>query len=161
MQIKNKSKQQRMRKKLKAGLCRVSLVVTLGWLASCAGTRTPVPGDPASWRGYKEEGKASYYANSYQGKKMANGQPYRKGKMIAAHKEMPFGTKVKVTNLQTGRSVKVVITDRGPFVRGRVIDLSRKAARRLNMLDAGVVPVKVKVVKTAPGGSAGALAGRR
>jgi rare lipoprotein A len=131
-------------------------------LASCAPTRTPTPGDPASWRGYKQEGKASYYANHYQGKTMANGEPYRKGKLIAAHKEMPFGTKVKVTNLDTGRSVKVVITDRGPFVRGRVIDLSRKAARRVGMIDAGVVPVQVKVIRTAPGSSAsGQAVGRR
>ena len=132
-----------------------------GLLASCAPTRTPTPGDPASWRGYKEEGKASYYANHYQGKTMANGHPYRKGKLIAAHKEMPFGTKVKVTNLDTGRSVKVVISDRGPFVRGRVIDLSRKAARRVGMIDAGVVPVKVKVVKTAPGSASSGSAMHR
>jgi rare lipoprotein A len=138
-------------------------VALAGWLASCAPTRTPTPGNPASWRGYKEEGKASYYANHYQGKTMANGQPYRKGKLIAAHKEMPFGTKVKVTNLDTGRSVKVEITDRGPFVRGRVIDLSRKAARRVGMIDAGVVPVQVKVIRIAPGGPGGgsSTAGRR
>lgn len=137
-------------------------VALAGILAGCAPTRTPTPGDPASWRGYKEEGKASYYANHYQGKTMANGQPYRKGKLIAAHKQMPFGTKVMVTNLETGRSVKVVIKDRGPFVRGRVIDLSRKAARRVGMIDAGVVPVQVKVVRTAPGNPAGgSTAGRR
>ncbi|CAN5901571.1 septal ring lytic transglycosylase RlpA family protein [soil metagenome] len=139
----------------------VMTAVLAGSLASCAPTRTPTPGNPASWRGYKEEGKASYYANHYQGKTMANGQPYRKGKLIAAHKQMPFGTKVKVTNLDTGRSVKVVITDRGPFVRGRVIDLSRKAARRVGMIDAGVVPVKVKVIRTAPGNSAGSSTARR
>jgi rare lipoprotein A len=151
-----------MKKEWQRKMGRIGLVVSLVWLAAgCTGTRTPNPNDPASWKRYKEEGRASYYANSYQGRKMANGQPYRKGKLTAAHKEMPFGTKVKVTNLQNGRSVKVVITDRGPFVRGRVIDLSRKAARRVGMIDAGVVQVKLKVVKTAPFNSDGSTAGRR
>ena len=75
---------------------------------------------------------------------MANGEPYRPGKLTAAHKTLPFGTKVKVTNTQTNASVKVTITDRGPFVAGRVIDLSYKAAKKIGMIEAGVVPVKIK-----------------
>lgn len=80
---------------------------------------------------------------------MANGDRYRRGKLTAAHKTLPFGTKVKVTNLQTKETVKVKITDRGPFVSGRVVDLSEAAAKRVGMLKAGVVPVRVKVVKAA------------
>jgi rare lipoprotein A len=101
-------------------------------------------------RGYTEEGKASYYSNKLHGRKMANGQPYHRGRLTAAHRTLPFGTKVKVTNLQTNKTVKVKITDRGPFVKGRILDLSEAAARRLNYIDAGIVPVKVKVVKPAP-----------
>jgi len=78
---------------------------------------------------------------------MANGQRYRPGKRTAAHKKLPFGTKVKVTNPTNGKSVKVRITDRGPFVAGRIIDLSMSAARKLDMEKAGVVPVQMKVIK--------------
>lgn len=104
----------------------------------------------AGQRGYTEEGKASYYSNKLHGRKMANGQPYNRHRLSAAHRTLPFGTKVKVTNLQTNKSVKLKITDRGPFVKGRVIDLSEAAAKRLDYLDAGIAPVKVKVVKAAP-----------
>ncbi|RIJ37883.1 septal ring lytic transglycosylase RlpA family protein [Pontibacter oryzae] len=113
-------------------------------LSSCASS-APAFGE----KGYTEEGKASYYARKFQGRKMANGDPYRRGKLTAAHKTLPFGTKVKVTNLQTNETVKVKITDRGPFVRGRIVDLSESAAKRVGMLKSGVVPVKVKVVKPA------------
>ncbi|WP_255749790.1 septal ring lytic transglycosylase RlpA family protein [Pontibacter liquoris] len=113
-------------------------------LASCAG-RPPALGE----RGYTEEGKASYYSRKLQGHKMANGAPYRHGKMTAAHKTLPLGTKIRVTNLQTHQSVKVKVTDRGPFVKGRIVDLSGKAARRLNAEQAGIIPVRIKVLRPA------------
>ncbi|ANI90744.1 hypothetical protein A9P82_11325 [Arachidicoccus ginsenosidimutans] len=91
-----------------------------------------------------ETGKASYYT---EGKRTANGERYRKHRLTAASKTLPFGTHVTVTNLSNGKSVKVRINDRGPFVKGRIIDLSLKAARRINMTDAGVVPVKLKYKK--------------
>ncbi|MBC5994058.1 septal ring lytic transglycosylase RlpA family protein [Pontibacter cellulosilyticus] len=100
-------------------------------------------------RGYTEEGKASYYSRKLQGRKMANGEPYRRGKLTAAHKTLPFGTKVKVTNLQTNQTVKVKITDRGPYAKGRIVDLSEAAAKKIGSVKAGVVPVKMKVVKPA------------
>ncbi|TXK51992.1 septal ring lytic transglycosylase RlpA family protein [Pontibacter qinzhouensis] len=113
-------------------------------MASCA-TSTAQFGQ----RGYTEEGQASYYSKKLQGRKMANGQPYRHNKLTAAHRTLPFGTRVKVTNLKSNKTVKVTITDRGPFVKGRIIDLSGSAANRLNSVQAGVVPVKVKVVRAA------------
>ncbi|WP_162054438.1 septal ring lytic transglycosylase RlpA family protein [Pontibacter pamirensis] len=115
-------------------------------LSSCASSE-PAFGE----RGYTEEGKASYYARKFQGRDMANGQPYRRGKMTAAHRTLPLGTKVKVTNVKTNKSVKVKITDRGPFIKGRIVDLSEKAARRLDFIKAGVVPVELKVIKPAKG----------
>ncbi|MBA9078413.1 septal ring lytic transglycosylase RlpA family protein [Rufibacter quisquiliarum] len=98
-------------------------------------------------KGYTESGKASYYSNKLAGNKMANGQRYRPGKRTAAHKKLPFGTKVKVTNPTTGKSVKVRITDRGPFVSGRILDLSMSAARKLDLVKSGVAPVQMKVLK--------------
>jgi rare lipoprotein A len=109
-------------------------------LGSCARNAT-------SWQGYTEQGNASFYADKFQGKKMANGQPYRKGKLTAAHKKIPLGTRVRVTNPKNHRSVKVRITDRGPHTRGRMLDLSRAAASRLGIIQAGVAPVKIKVLK--------------
>ncbi len=127
--------------------CQLVLVASLAaGLASCTGSR-PAFGE----RGYTEEGKASYYARKFQGRKMANGKPYRQGKLTAAHKTLPLGTRIKVTNLQTNQSVKVKITDRGPFVKGRIVDLSKRAAKRVNAIQAGVVPVRIKVIGPVPG----------
>ncbi len=91
-------------------------------------------------------GKASWYGPGFAGNPTASGERFRPWKRTAAHKTLPFGTVVKVTRTDTGRTVRVVINDRGPFVQGRIIDLSRKAARRLRMIDDGVAPVEVKVV---------------
>jgi rare lipoprotein A len=118
----------------------VSCWLLLVWLSSCART-------PANWKGYTEQGNASYYADKFQGKKMANGNPYRKGKFTAAHKKIPLGSRVKVTNPKNHKSVKVEITDRGPHTRNRMLDLSRAAAERLDVVQAGVAPVKIKVLK--------------
>ncbi len=94
-----------------------------------------------------QKGKASYYANSFNGRKTASGEKFRNSKLTAAHKTLPFGTKVKVTNLRNGQSVKVRINDRGPFVAGRIIDLSRKAARRIGMKNEGVGNVEISYKK--------------
>lgn len=91
-----------------------------------------------------QSGKASYYHNKYQGRKTANGEIYKKRKLTAAHRTIPFGTKVTVINLDNGQRVKVRVNDRGPFVEGRIIDLSRKAAKKIDMLDAGVVNVEIR-----------------
>lgn len=97
-----------------------------------------------------ETGKASYYADKFNGRKTANGEVFRQNKLTAASKTIPFGTKVKVVNLANNRTVKVRINDRGPFVEGRIIDLSKKAARRIDMIRAGVQPVRIQY-RTKPG----------
>ena len=94
-----------------------------------------------------ETGKASFYADKFVGRKTASGAVFKQTKMTAAHKTLPFGTKVKITNLNNGKKTKVTINDRGPFVEGRIIDLSKKAAKRLDMVNAGVVNVKIKYKK--------------
>ena len=91
-----------------------------------------------------ETGLASYYADKYEGRKTSNGEIFKQRKLTAAHKTLPFGTKVKVTNLSDGQSVKVRINDRGPFIQGRIIDLSKKAAQKINLVNAGVTKVTIK-----------------
>ena len=91
-----------------------------------------------------ETGSASYYADKFVDRPMANGKKFSQRKLTAAHKTLPFGTKVTVINLINHKRTKVRITDRGPFVQGRIIDLSKKTAKRINMIDAGVVRVELK-----------------
>lgn len=93
-----------------------------------------------------QTGKASWYGRALAGRPTASGEPFRPYKRTAAHPSLPFGTVVKVTRTDTGDSVRVVINDRGPYAKGRIIDLSRRAARRIDMLDAGVAPVELRVV---------------
>ena len=90
-----------------------------------------------------ETGNASYYADKFNGRRTANGEIFRQRKRTAASKTIPFGTVVKVKNLSNHKTVKVRINDRGPFVKGRIIDLSKKAARKIGMIDAGVQKVKI------------------
>jgi rare lipoprotein A len=92
-------------------------------------------------------GLASYYADYYEGRTTANGEIFRQSKKTAAHKTIPFGTKVVVTNLKNNKSVVVRINDRGPFVNGRIIDLTKNAAKRIGMLNDGVANVKIRYKK--------------
>ena len=93
-----------------------------------------------------QRGIASFYASYFHGRTTASGELYDEGELSAAHRTLPFGTRVRVTNLHNQRQLVLTITDRGPFVRGRVIDLSREAARRLGFLDRGTIPVEVEVL---------------
>ena len=95
---------------------------------------------------FRQVGTASWYGPGFQGRRTANGERFDQNALTAAHRTLPFGTRVRVTNLNNERSVVVRINDRGPFVRGRVIDVSRAAAVRLDMLRAGVVPVRVEAL---------------
>ena len=100
--------------------------------------------------GYTQTGLASYYANKFHGRRTASGEIYDKNKLTAAHRELPFGTIVKVTNLRNNKSVVVKINDRGPWRSTRIIDLSYAAAKKIDMIAAGEVPVKIEVIKPAP-----------
>lgn len=96
--------------------------------------------------GYREEGNASWYGNPFNGRRSSNGETYDMYKLTAAHRTLPFDTVVRVTNLNNGRSTTVRITDRGPFVENRVIDLSLAAAREIESVGPGVVPVRLEVL---------------
>ena len=91
-----------------------------------------------------ETGKASYYADKFDGRKTSSGEVFHQDKNTAAHKTLPFGTKVTVKNLTNGKTVKVKINDRGPFVAGRIIDLSKSAAKKIDLVTAGVANVEIK-----------------
>ncbi|WP_248763723.1 septal ring lytic transglycosylase RlpA family protein [Pseudomonas sp. 13-2922] len=95
-------------------------------------------------RGYDETGMASYYGAQHQGKRTASGEPFNQHGLTAAHRQLPFGTRVKVTNLANDKSVIVRINDRGPHTRGRLVDLSREAAAQLGMLQGGTARVRIQ-----------------
>lgn len=103
----------------------------------------PPAGEPAS-PPRAEVGLASYYSRRHQGRRTASGERFDMHELTCAHRTAPFGTRLRVTDLETGRSVVVTVTDRGPFKRGRVVDVSLAAARRLGLVERGVARVRVE-----------------
>src|SRR4051794_517051 len=122
----------------RAAFLLVLLALALGLAPACSVL-------PVGWTG-RQDGLASWYGPGFYGRRTASGVVYTGAALTAAHPSLPFGTLVRVINLANGRTVVVVIDDRGPFVRGRVIDLSTAAARRLGMTRDGVVRVRLEVV---------------
>lgn len=97
--------------------------------------------------GFTQTGKASWYGGFFNGRKTASGKIYNVNELAAAHKTLPFGTKVRVTNTKTGKFVNVVITDRGPFAKGKIIDLTPRAFNAINHVKNGIANVKLEVIK--------------
>jgi rare lipoprotein A len=118
---------------------RFLLLTLAGVLSGCAGSHPPA----VSPEGYAETGQASYYADAFQGRTTASGEAYERSALTAAHRTLPFGTRVAVTNLANDRTVIVRINDRGPFVKGRIIDVSYRAAVDLDFVREGVTQVRV------------------
>lgn len=100
-----------------------------------------------------QTGKASFYADKFEGVFTASGEKYRHNKLTAAHKTLPFGTKVRVTNLENDKTVDVTINDRGPYVEDRIIDLSKQAAEELGFVNKGLTDVKLEVIDPGDGKS--------
>jgi rare lipoprotein A len=113
-------------------------------LPACAGDKAP---DMSLERPAAERGKASFYSSKYQARRTASGEKLNNGRMTAAHKTLPFGTFVRVTNIRNGRYVDVVINDRGPYVKGRIIDLTQAAFARIEDLRKGLAEVEVVVIR--------------
>ncbi len=113
---------------------------------SCAGPRK------AGYykEGYTERGLASWYGKDFHGRKTANGEVYDMYKLTAAHKTLPLGVYARVTNLENGKEIKVKVNDRGPFIRGRFLDLSYGAAKELGMVEAGVGRVELEIIGNVP-----------
>jgi rare lipoprotein A len=118
-------------------------------VAGCAKKKTPTL-PPAPGPGWTETGVASWYGHPYHGRRAASGEIYDMEKLTAAHRTLPFGTQVLVRNLDNDRTVTVRINDRGPFVKGRILDLSRAAARELAMIGPGTARVRLVVAAAAP-----------
>lgn len=115
-------------------------------LAACAGHPGPAPMESVT-TGWQEEGEASWYGPGFHGRQTASGEVYDMEAMTAAHRELPFGSRVRVINLDNGRETRVRVNDRGPFARGRVLDLSRAAAREIDMLGSGTARVRIEVLE--------------
>lgn len=133
---------------------RAALLLALAaalWLGGCSTTREPSPSDlglPGSWDGPGggseiERGMASWYGQQFHGRRTASGERYDMHAFTAAHRTLPFGTRVRVRSVHTGKEVVVRINDRGPFRRGRVIDLSRAAINALGLRQRGVTTVEL------------------
>ena len=130
----------------------VRVIAVLVFLALFAGCAAPPPpaGRNVAWdnraAGYDRVGHASWYGGKFHGRTTASGQRYNMHAFTAAHRTLPFGTQVAVTNMANGRTVRLVINDRGPFIRGRLIDVSRRAAQKLGFLRQGTARVRVRTV---------------
>lgn len=126
--------------------------VALLLFSGCGKKRSRIPAPPAppaaATFAMEEEGIASWYGHPYHGRAAANGEIYDMEKMTAAHRTLPFGTQVRVVNRNNKLSVEVRITDRGPFIDGRIIDLSRAAARAIEMIGPGTAPVHLQVLSS-------------
>jgi len=137
-------------------LATAALLSSLAVAAACASRAPrpvshPVPPEEAA-SAWSEEGLASWYGggDGFDGKPTASGEIFDTSQLTAAHRDLPLGTVVDVTNVETGASVRVRINDRGPFVRGRIIDLSRSAAQRVGVIGPGVAKVRLTIAETAP-----------
>jgi peptidoglycan lytic transglycosylase len=117
--------------------------------------RTQVDNPPKKHRSWRakltQSGKASWYGRGFHGKPTASGEVFDQRLMTAAHKTLPLGSRARVINLQNGNSVEVTINDRGPFIPGRIIDLSRAAANELGILEAGLVQVRIELLQVSAG----------
>ena len=121
------------------------LIPALLLLAACARTVTVTPPSPPL-AGAEETGVASWYGHPYHGRRTASGEVYDMNDLTAAHRSLPFGTRLMVTNLDTGQAVEVRVNDRGPLVEGRILDLSYAAARVIGADRLGVIPVRLRIL---------------
>ncbi|MBW1645363.1 MAG: septal ring lytic transglycosylase RlpA family protein, partial [Deltaproteobacteria bacterium] len=137
-------------RQLTAGACLLLILASL-WGCARRGPRydMSLPAKPKLIQ--EQEGIASWYGRDFHGKKTSSGEIYNMYDLTAAHKELPLGSRVLVTNLENGRQVEVVINDRGPFIRGRIIDLSYGAAKALDMVKQGTALVRLKLLAPPPG----------
>jgi rare lipoprotein A len=125
-----------------------STAVALMALTGCATSRTRAPemAPSRALLGWEQSGQASWYGHPHHGRATASGEIYDMRALTAAHRTLPLGVRVRVTHLGSGRTVEVRVNDRGPFVGGRILDLSQAAAERLGGVGAGVFPVRLRVI---------------
>jgi rare lipoprotein A len=127
------------------------LVLGAGAPGPLASTAVAAERDPAAKQAKPQRGKASYYATKFNGRRMANGKRFNPNANNAAHKTLPLGTTARVTNLENGKSAEVTVEDRGPYARGRIMDVSPKTAQQLDMKKEGTAPVVVEPIRVPNG----------
>jgi rare lipoprotein A len=135
------------------GKIAISILVIMATVAGCASSSrftASKRGERVPGKGLATQGYASYYADDFHGRKTANGETYDMHGISAAHRTLPFNTKVRVTNTTNGKSVVVRINDRGPFKDDRIIDLSLGAARKIDMIGPGTVWVELEILEMGP-----------
>jgi rare lipoprotein A len=122
-------------------------LLTVSAYADLGGSDRSPTGASSKDVAYRQVGTASWYGPGFHGKETANGEIFDSGKLTAAHRKLPLGAEVKVTNLDNGRTVTVKINDRGPYKKGRVLDLSKAAAKRLGMVEEGLTQVRIEATR--------------
>ncbi len=127
--------------------CTLHRLIILLASAAIFGCSSAPPRDEAERIGYAETGKASFYADKHQFQKTASGELYNHDLKTAAHRTIPFGTKINVTNVNNGKNVVATVNDRGPFVKGRIVDLSKSAFSSIGNLSSGVISVQIEVIE--------------
>lgn len=136
---------------MKFALMRLIIFLVSVTILSCSSIQPNIssiqPKSGSEWLGYTETGKASFYADIHQLKKTASGELYNHKLKTAAHRKIPFGTKLKVTNVKNGKSVVVKINDRGPFVKGRIVDLSKSAFSSIGNTSSGLINVQIEIIE--------------
>ena len=123
----------------------VVALTALAWLAGCSRAVMTTPSVPPA-AGTEEVGMASWYGAPHHGRRTASGEVFDMNQLTAAHRTLPFGTRLLVTNRETSQSAEVRVNDRGPFVQGRILDVSYAAARLLGAVGPGLIPVRVRVL---------------
>ena len=142
----------------RARLRMVAMAPALALLAGCStavvtAPPSPVPAPAPPAEGYEELGVASWYGSQHHGKRTASGELFDMNQLTAAHRSLPFGTRLRVINRDNNQSTEVRINDRGPFVKGRILDVSYAAARQLGALGAGTFPVRLRIISLPTAGA--------
>ncbi len=143
---------QRLRFRIPGNAFRLILFTLFSPLLACSlpPAKVSLPTAPAAGSRASQTGIASWYGPGFHGRPTASGAIYDQHELTAAHQTLPLGTKVMVTNLDNGKTIEVTINDRGPFAKGRIIDLSFAAARTLGMIGPGTIPVRIEVIDSGP-----------
>jgi rare lipoprotein A (peptidoglycan hydrolase) len=132
--------------KYRGGCLSLAVIITSSTSMAFSGCSLVPKGHGDYDTGFKERGEASWYGEDFHGRLTASGKAFDQHKLTAAHRVLPLGSRVRVMNILNGRQVEVLINDRGPFIGGRIIDLSHAAAKKLDMIDSGTAPVTIEVI---------------
>lgn len=135
-----------LRARLRISLAFSSLLITLAGCATTHGPQLEYPSPDLNQKVFAQEGLASWYGPGFHGRKTASGKRYDQHDLTCAHRTLPFGTRLKITNLANGQELIVTVNDRGPFVRRRIVDVSHEVASQLDFLHKGTTRVRIETL---------------